>query len=433
MAGPILRVPMASGKFHGVMKRQGPTGLRMVSSRVPPAGAVHPAAVDAHRLLGEPAEELRAVGDLALAPPRRSCPSRGSSAAAKSSARSVISSNARRRISPRSRGGVAAHSPWTPAAASSAARASSARPSATSVSIEPSAGSSTGKRPPPAASTHCPAMNNALRWGSRRSRPLIRFASPTCRLVNSPDKPRFLYDSGRRRRRCWRPRAPGSLLTPCSEGPGFAFPPQAAVILATSLPAPCARRATGVGWEAVPARPDQGAPVADKVKDRRPAGQDLEASSPDQIRNVVLIGPGGSGKTTLVETLLASAGAIAARRLGARRHHGHATSRRPSRPTSARISLALAPLVHEGIKVNLIDTPGYADFVGELRAGLRAADCALFVVAANDGVDDDDPHPVARVRGGRDAARRGDHQARPGPCRLRGRARCRPRTPSATR
>ena len=48
----------------------------------------------------------------------------------------------------------------------------------------------------------------------------------------------------------------------------------------------------------------------------------------------------------------------------------------------------MAPLVRGGVKVNLIDTPGYADFVGELRAGLRAADCALFVIAANEGVDD---------------------------------------------
>ncbi len=127
--------------------------------------------------------------------------------------------------------------------------------------------------------------------------------------------------------------------------------------------------------------------MADKGSSRRPAGQDLEASSPDRIRNVVVVGPGGSGKTTLVETLLASAGAVP--RAGTVREGTTVCDFEDSEHTHERsISLAVAPLLHDGIKVNLVDTPGYADFVGELRAGLRSADCALFVIAANDGVDD---------------------------------------------
>lgn len=127
--------------------------------------------------------------------------------------------------------------------------------------------------------------------------------------------------------------------------------------------------------------------MADKAGGRRTAGQDLGASSPDRIRNVVLVGPGGSGKTTLVETLLAAAGAIP--RAGTIADGSTVCDFEESEKSHERsISLAIAPVVHRDTKLNFVDTPGYADFVGEVRAGLRAADCALFVIAASEAVDD---------------------------------------------
>ncbi len=116
------------------------------------------------------------------------------------------------------------------------------------------------------------------------------------------------------------------------------------------------------------------------------AGQAPTADRPDAIRNIVLVGPSGSGKTTLVEALLAATGAIP--RPG-RVEDGATVSDfdEVEHRQQRSVGLSLAPVVHDGIKINLLDTPGYADFVGELRAGLRAADCALFVIAASEGVD----------------------------------------------
>jgi len=110
------------------------------------------------------------------------------------------------------------------------------------------------------------------------------------------------------------------------------------------------------------------------------------ADQPGGVRNVALVGHSGAGKTTLVEALLTATGAI--QRAG-RVEDGTTVSDfdeveiRQQRS----VNLTLAPLVHAGVKVNLLDTPGYADFTGDLRAGLRAADAALFVVPATDGVD----------------------------------------------
>jgi elongation factor G len=116
------------------------------------------------------------------------------------------------------------------------------------------------------------------------------------------------------------------------------------------------------------------------------AGRAPTADQPASIRNVVLVGHSGAGKTTLVEALLAATGTIP--RPG-RVEDGTTVSDFDEAEARQQrsVSLALAPLEHNGIKVNLLDTPGYADFVGDLRAGLRAADAALFVVSAVDGVD----------------------------------------------
>jgi len=112
----------------------------------------------------------------------------------------------------------------------------------------------------------------------------------------------------------------------------------------------------------------------------------LNSFPSEKIRNVALVGHGGSGKTTLAEALLFVAGAIP--RLG-KVEDGNTVC--DFDPEEARrgisVSLAMAPFEHDGHKVNVIDTPGYADFVSDVAAALRAADLAIFVVSAVEGVE----------------------------------------------
>jgi elongation factor G len=116
-----------------------------------------------------------------------------------------------------------------------------------------------------------------------------------------------------------------------------------------------------------------------------PAGAGRESGA-GGIRNVVLVGHSGSGKTTLAEALLLHTGTIA--RAGRVEEGTTASDFDEVEIRQKRsVNLALTPFVSDGITVNMLDTPGYADFTGDLRAGLRAADCALFVVAATDGID----------------------------------------------
>ena len=127
--------------------------------------------------------------------------------------------------------------------------------------------------------------------------------------------------------------------------------------------------------------------MADRANAFHAAGLAPTANGPGDVRNVVLVGPSGGGKTTLVDALLVAAGVLS--RAGAVVDGNTICDYDDAEIRQQRsVGVAVASLSHDGIKINLVDTPGYADFVGELRAGLRAADCALFVIAANEGVDE---------------------------------------------
>ena len=106
----------------------------------------------------------------------------------------------------------------------------------------------------------------------------------------------------------------------------------------------------------------------------------------EDIRNVVLIGHGGTGKTTLAEAMLFASGAI--NRLG-RVEEGTTTSDFDPDEVKRTISinLALLPCEWENKKINVVDAPGYADFTGEMKAAIHATDAAVVLVDASAGVE----------------------------------------------
>jgi elongation factor G len=121
------------------------------------------------------------------------------------------------------------------------------------------------------------------------------------------------------------------------------------------------------------------------------------ADRPENIRNVALVGHSGAGKTTLVEALLVATGELT--RAGTIPDGTTVSDHDPVEVAQQRsVALSVCPIrcgdgsagsvtSSTDIIVNLLDTPGYPDFTGELRAGLRAADAALFVVSAADAID----------------------------------------------
>ncbi|MGY1622977.1 elongation factor G-like protein EF-G2 [Geodermatophilus sp. SYSU D00965] len=119
------------------------------------------------------------------------------------------------------------------------------------------------------------------------------------------------------------------------------------------------------------------------AKDTGPAPAPRPA---ERVRNVALVGHAGAGKTTLAEALLVATGAIP--RAGRVEEGTTCLDNEEVEVRQQRsVSLGVATVEHADHRITLLDTPGSPDFVGELRAGLRAADAALFVVSAVNGVD----------------------------------------------
>ena len=107
---------------------------------------------------------------------------------------------------------------------------------------------------------------------------------------------------------------------------------------------------------------------------------------PEKVRNVVLVGHGGSGKTTLAEAMLFVGGAI--KRMGSVEQGTTTFDHEPEEvDRGISLGLAVATLDWNGTRVNVIDSPGATEFSGDARTALRAADLALFAVSAVDGVE----------------------------------------------
>jgi elongation factor G len=112
----------------------------------------------------------------------------------------------------------------------------------------------------------------------------------------------------------------------------------------------------------------------------------LKTYDAKDIRNVLLVGHGGSGKTTLLEAMLFASGAIT--RMGTIEDGNTVSDHDPDEQRrQISVSLAMAPIEWKDTKINVLDAPGTADFVGDVRSAIRAADAVIVVVSAVDGVE----------------------------------------------
>ncbi|MDO5718694.1 MAG: elongation factor G [Tissierellia bacterium] len=112
----------------------------------------------------------------------------------------------------------------------------------------------------------------------------------------------------------------------------------------------------------------------------------MKVYSTDKIRNLALVGHSGSGKTSLVESLLFKSGALKRR---GKVEDGNTVSDFSKEEINKGISMSTSviPVEYKDMKINLIDTPGYFDFVGEIYGALRASEAALLLVDASAGIE----------------------------------------------
>ena len=106
----------------------------------------------------------------------------------------------------------------------------------------------------------------------------------------------------------------------------------------------------------------------------------------NKIRNVTVVSHGNAGKTTLAEAILFGKKLIS--RMGRVEDGNTVSDYQPEeKERKFSISLSIIPFEHKGVKINYIDTPGYADFFGEVLSGIRAGENALILVNATGGVE----------------------------------------------
>ena len=112
----------------------------------------------------------------------------------------------------------------------------------------------------------------------------------------------------------------------------------------------------------------------------------MDVYTTDRIRNVVLLGHGGAGKTSLVEAMAYLSGSIS--RMG-KIADGNTISDFDKEEIRRQFSIqtSVVPILWEGIKINILDTPGFFDFVGEVEEAVSAADAAIIVVSGKNGIE----------------------------------------------